>query len=76
MFLYFAFLNINRWLNIANITPHCPDDGSVEPKRYCVDFSINLSVHLDCLVVPFSLHIYALSKFVYALLLITSTFYL
>ena len=49
-FLYFAFLNIHRWLNIANITPHGPDDGSVEPKRYSVDFSINLSFHLDYLV--------------------------
>ena len=24
-----------------------PDDGSVEPKRYSVDFLINLSFHLD-----------------------------
>ena len=24
-------------LNITNITPHSPDDGSVEPKRYSVD---------------------------------------
>ena len=38
-FLYFAFLNIHRWLNIADITPHGPDDGSVEPKRYSVDFT-------------------------------------
>ena len=37
----------NRWLNIANNTPHGPDDGSVEPKRYRVDFSISLSFHLD-----------------------------
>ena len=37
-FLYFAFLNIHRWLNIANITHHGPDDGSVEPKRYSVNF--------------------------------------
>ena len=36
-FLYFAFLNIHRWLKIANITPHGPDDGSVEPKPYSVD---------------------------------------
>ena len=40
-------------LNIANITPHGPDDGSVEPKRYSVDFSINLSFHLDYLVINF-----------------------
>ena len=54
MFLYFAFLNIHRWLNIANIVPHGPDDGSVEPKRYSVDFSISLSFHLDYLVINFS----------------------
>ena len=24
-------------LNIPNNTPHCPDDGSAEPKRYSVD---------------------------------------
>ena len=46
-FLYFAFLNIDRWLNIANITPHGPDDGSVEPKHYSVNFSINLSLPLE-----------------------------
>ena len=28
--------------------------GSVEPKRYSVDFSINLSFHLDYLVINFS----------------------
>ena len=50
MFLYFAFLNIHRWFNIANITPQGPDDGSVEPKRYSVDFSIKLSFHLDYLI--------------------------
>ena len=53
-FLYFAFLNIHCWLNIANITPDGPDDGSVEPKRYSVDFSINLSFHLYYLVINFS----------------------
>ena len=42
-----TFLNIYRWLKIVNITPHGPDDGSVEPKRYRVDLSINLSFHLD-----------------------------
>ena len=46
-------LNIHRWLNIANITPDGPDDGSVEPKHYSVDFSINLSVHVDYLVINF-----------------------
>ena len=40
-------LNIHRWLNII---PDGPDDGSVEPKCYIVDFSINLSFHLDYLI--------------------------
>ena len=44
----------NRWLNIANITPHGPDDGLEEPKRYSVDFSINLSLYSDYLVINFS----------------------
>ena len=43
-FLYFAPLNIPG-----------PDDGSVEPKRNNIDFSINLSFHLDYLVINFSL---------------------
>ena len=51
-----AFLNIHRWLNITNITPHGPDDGSVEPKRYSVDFLINLSFHLDYLVINFYIY--------------------
>ena len=38
-FLYFALLNIHRRFNITNITPHSPDDGSLEPKRYSVDFA-------------------------------------
>ena len=38
-FLYFAFLNMRRWFNITNIIPHRPDDGSLEPKRYSVDFA-------------------------------------
>ena len=38
------------------ITPHSPDDGSGEPKRYSVNFSINLSFHLDYLVINFSTH--------------------
>ena len=42
-----AATNKYRWLKIVNITPHSPDDGSVEAKRYCVDLSINLSFHLD-----------------------------
>ena len=55
-FLYFAFLNIHHWLKIANISPHGPDDGSVEPKRYTVDFWINLSFHLNYLVINFSIY--------------------
>ena len=55
-FLYGAFLNIHRWLNIANITPHGPDYGSVEPKCYSVDFLKDLSFHLDYLVINFSTH--------------------
>ena len=27
------------WFNMTNIIPHNPDDGSVEPKRYSVDFA-------------------------------------
>ena len=52
--MYFAFLNIHRSLNVANITPHGPDDGSVELKHCSVDFSINFSFHLDYLVINFS----------------------
>ena len=48
------YLTIIR--TIANITPHSPDDGSVKPKRYSVDFSINFSFHLDYLVINFSTH--------------------
>ena len=55
------------WLNIANTTLHGSDDGSVEPKRYSVDFSISLSFHLDYLVINFSLHI----SNVYIFLLLT-----
>ena len=50
------FLNIHRWLNIANITPNGPDDGSVETKGYSVDFLINPSFHLDYLVINFSVY--------------------
>ena len=46
-FCILHFLNIHCWLKIANITPHGPDDGSVELKRYSVDLSINLSFYLD-----------------------------
>ena len=51
-FLHFVFLNVHRWFNITNIIPHSPDDGSLEPKRYSVDFasSINLSFYLITLL--------------------------
>ena len=51
--------------NLNNITPHGPDDGSVEPKRYSVDFSINLSFRLDYPVINFSLHIVGLQSIIY-----------
>ena len=35
-FLY--FLNIHHRFNITNIIPPSSDDGSLEPKRYSVDF--------------------------------------
>ena len=31
--------------------PHGPDDGSVEPKHCSVNFLINLSFHLDYIVI-------------------------
>ena len=34
-----VFLNIHRWFNITNLIPYSPDDGSLEPKRYSVDFA-------------------------------------
>ena len=37
-FLYiFTLFKHPSTLNITNITPHSPDDGSAEPKRYSVD---------------------------------------
>ena len=36
MFLYFA---LHSWFNIADIQPHSLEDGSLEPKRYYVDFA-------------------------------------
>ena len=38
-FLYFVLLNIHCWFNNTNIIPNSPDDGSLEPKRYSVDFA-------------------------------------
>ena len=48
--MYLAYINIRCWINIANIRLHGPDDGPVESKRYSVDCSINISFHLDYLV--------------------------
>ena len=33
------FLYIHRWFNFTDIIPHSPDDGSLELKRYSVDFA-------------------------------------
>ena len=38
-FYILRFLYIHRWFNITNIIPHSPDDGSLEPKCYSVDFA-------------------------------------
>ena len=45
--IFFVFHIPKHYLKIVNITPHGPDDGSAEPKRYSVDLSINHSFHLD-----------------------------
>ena len=37
-YIFLHFLFIHHYLNITNITPHSPDDGSAELKRYNVDF--------------------------------------
>ena len=42
-------------VNITNIISHGIYYGSLEPKRYSVDFSINLFFYLDYLVINFSL---------------------
>ena len=36
LFIFTLFIHPSI-LNITNITPHSPDDGSAEPKRYSVD---------------------------------------
>ena len=60
-FLHFAFLNIHRWLNINNITPHGPDDDSVEPKRN----SVNLSPSSEITLLSIFLYIVRLQSFIY-----------
>ena len=55
-------------LNITNITPHSPDDGSAEPKRYSVDwlcFSINPHFLFGLLVVNFSSQIVGLLSIIF-----------
>ena len=54
--LYNIFIHPST-LNITNKTPHSPDDGSAEPKRYSVDwlcFSINPYFLFGLFVVNFS----------------------
>ena len=36
LYIFTLFMHPST-LNITNETPHSPDDGSVEPKRYSVD---------------------------------------
>ena len=51
--------------NITNKTPHSPDDGSAEPKRYSVDwlfFSINPYFLFGLLVVNIYIYIYIVAN--------------
>ena len=57
-------VNIHHWFNITNISPHSPDDGSLEPKLCQLCFSINLS-YFDYLVINFSLYIVRLNFHIY-----------
>ena len=38
-FYILHILPIHRWFKITNIIPHSPDDGSLEPKRYRVNYA-------------------------------------
>ena len=52
LYIFTLFIHPSK-LNITNKTPHCPDDGSAEPKRYSVDwlcFSITPPFYLDYLL--------------------------
>ena len=40
------FLHTHRWFNITNIIPRSPDDGSLEPKRYNVDFTSHIYIYI------------------------------
>ena len=68
-FLYIFTLFIHpSTLNITNKTPHSPDDGSAEPKRYSVDrlcFSINPHFLFGLLVVNFSSQIVGLLSIIF-----------
>ena len=70
-FLYIFTLFIHpSTLNITNKTPHRPDDGSAELKRYSVDwlcFSINPYFQLGLLVVNFSSQIVGLLSIIFFL---------
>ena len=50
-----------RWL-YNNITPHGPDDGSVEPKRHSVDFTSHW-IYPSTWIVWLSIFLYILSDF-------------
>ena len=55
-------------LNITNKTPHNPDDGSAEPKRYSVDwlcFSINPYFLFGFFIVNFSSQIVGLLSIIF-----------
>ena len=46
--------NTKTKAKVCIIRKSWPGDGSVEPKHFSVDFLINLSFHLDYLVINFS----------------------
>ena len=68
-FLYIFTLFIHpSTLNVTNITPHSPDDGSAEPKHYSVDwlcFPINPYLLFGLLVVNFSSQIVGLLSIIF-----------
>ena len=37
-YIFLHFLYTHCYLNITNIMPYSPDDGSAEPKHYSVNF--------------------------------------
>ena len=68
-FLYIFTLFVHpSTLNIFNKTPHSPDDGSAEPKRYrvnCLFFSINPYFLFGLFVVNFSSQIVGLLSIIF-----------